>query len=112
MAKWETLGTLKQGDTLAFYLDLKVGGVAVTGAESKLRCQVRSPNYETVYTELVVTESIEKPGRYIFKTAEKGESQDWPVGDCILDVEYTDGEVVSSSKTMKLKIEKDVTRDG
>lgn len=106
-----SIGKLKQGDTLAFYIDLAADGNPIVGAESKLRCQVRDKKMHALYGELAITEDANVDGRYLVQTAIKGETQNWAVGDATLDIQYTDGDIVKSTETLVLTIERDVTRD-
>lgn len=106
-----SIGKLKQGDTLAFYIDLEAGGSPIVGAESKLRCQVRDKKMSALYGELTITADANTQGRYLVQTTTRGETQDWAPGEATLDIQYTDGNIVKSTETLLITIEKDVTRD-
>ncbi len=101
------LGTVKQGDTFAFYLDLNDDETPVTGAVAKLKSQVRSKANGNLIAELTITEEVSTPGRYLFAFAD---TQSWPIGIQEVDVQYEDGDITSSSETLDIKVVKDVTR--
>ena len=101
------LGTVKQGDTFAFYLDLNDDETPVTGAAAKLKSQVRAKSNGNLIAELTITEEVSTPGRYLFKSTD---TQTWPIGIQEVDIQYEDGDIVTSSETLDIKVVKDVTR--
>lgn len=104
----QTLGTIKRGDSFSFTAELKdsVTSAALTGIADKLKCQGRRYTYDTLITELTITET-ETLGTYLFSAAS---TADWVVGWKIaFDIEYTSDGKVSSSETFLADVEADIT---
>ena len=104
----ESLGTHKRGDTLSFTDALTDENEdAITGAEAKLACQMRTSG-GTLIDSFTITET-DTPGTYKFDA--QGDTDEYPLGTHLLDIEYTDGDVVSSTETFSITIIQDQTRD-
>lgn len=101
--------TVKKGDTLAFIVKrMDKDGNPLAGDAAKLRSQLRSSK-DVLIAEMVITET-ETPGSYLFQvSATKTATMD--VGNYVFDIQYKDGDLVKSSETFQVRIEKDVTRD-
>lgn len=97
----------KRGDTFMFVTCLQdENGVAVTGASQFLKSEIRNDK-DVLISELLVEET-ETPGEYLFKATD---TLTWPTGVYLYtDVQYTLGETVLSSETIRILIEKDVTK--
>ena len=101
-----TAGTIKSGNTLAFYIDLADGDEPIIGAASKLASQVRSST-DKLLADLDITEIDEIPGRYLMRTAT---SKSW-ASPVFCDIQYTDGGVITSTQTFQFIVEKAITHD-
>ena len=101
--------TFKKGDTLAFIVKRSdKEGNPLTGDAAKLRSQLRN-NKDVLIAEMTITET-EVPGSYLFQVdATKTATMD--VGTYVFDIQYKDGNLVKSSETFQVRVEKDVTRD-
>ena len=101
--------TIKKGDTLAFIVKRSdKDGNPLTGDAAKLRSQLRN-NKDVLIAEMVITET-EIPGSYLFQVdATKTATMD--VGTYVFDIQYKSGDLVKSSETFQVRVEKDVTRD-
>ena len=101
-----TAGTIKSGNTLAFYIDLADGDDPVTGAEAKLSCQVRNSN-----DRLLATMDISKvdatPGRYLLRTQT---DKSW-ASPILCDIQYVDGDIITSTQTFQFVVERSITHD-
>lgn len=102
--------TIKRGDTFAFYANItdETGAPLVTDAIN-LKSQVRDTNYNLI-SELTVAQT-DIAGRYLF-TADT--TADWPaapgIGKTLLmDIEINNGGKISSSRTVEIRVVKDVT---
>lgn len=104
----QTLPSFKRGDTFAFTASIKdSSGTPIIGAISKLKCQIRN-NLDVLMGETTITEPTS--GNYMFKIAN---TEFWPTGITLyLDIQYTDNDVITSSETISVQIEKDVTHNG
>lgn len=106
---------LKQGDT--FSVSFKFAdaeGLPVTGATSKFKSQVRNKANGDLYGNLSVREDSDNAGTYILQSGITDGVQDtqlWKEGTGYFDIQYTDGDVVTSTNTVKFKIVGDVTRE-
>ena len=100
-----TAGTVKSGNTLAFYIDLADGDNPVVGADAKLSCQVRSAN-DNLLATMDISEVSDTPGRYLLRTQT---NHNWtsPV-QC--DIQYVDGDIVTSTQTFQFIVERSITR--
>lgn len=104
----ESLGTHKRGDTFAYVAEIVDGESPVTGAEEKLRSQVRRKFDMKFIAELVVSET-ETPGMYQFLC--NNSTQGWDAAEYVVDIEYADNGVIVSSDTFDLVVVEDVTHD-
>ena len=104
----QTLGTLKAGATLAFYVDIKDGDVAITGVASNLKCQVRT-RASKLLSELSVREDQSIPGRYYFETPVGVSTSAW-TGIVQMDIRYKTETVASYTETFLLAIEPGITQ--
>lgn len=109
----KSLGKFKRGDTFAFYAKLKdknTGEPVIVSAD-KIKSQVRNNN-GILYANLIVLENEGQPGTYLFR-ANAEITKDWPPSSTLyIDIEITNEELVYSSETFSVEVEKDVTRDG
>ena len=96
---------IKRGDTLGFYANLTdTAGEPLTGKAAVLRSQVRT-SFGTLLAELPITEDSETPGRYYLRA----DTEEWPTGTHLCDIELAEGGVVSSTETFKVLVKEDVT---
>lgn len=102
------LGRLKRGDTFSFCVAVTSDDEPATGIASGLRSQVRKTFSSILISELSVVETSTS-GTYMFR--HDGSTQDWPLGQLLIDVEYTNGGIVVSSDTMSIEVIGDVTHD-
>jgi hypothetical protein len=101
------LGEFKRGDTFAFFANIKDGEEnPITGAASKLRCQVRD-SLDNLKAELTITEEIGTPGKYLFMALD---TSNWPITTITMDIQFNDEGIITSSETISAVILKDVTR--
>lgn len=100
-----TAGTIKSGNTLAFYIDLADGDDPVIGAEAKLTCQVRNANDRLLAT-MDISEVVATPGRYLLRTQTES---NWP-SPVLCDIQYVDGDIITSTQTFQFVVEKAITR--
>lgn len=105
----QTLSPFKRGDTFSFIAAIaSTSGTPLTGAASNLLCQIRN-KVDKLYSDLTITETS-TPGSYLFIT---NDTLDWTCGtDLYLDIQYTVGGIVTSSETIIIPVEKDVTHNG
>lgn len=106
----ERINPLKRGDTFAMYINLTDSSgeeeIPLIVSVENIKCQVR-----TEYDKLVQTldvEETETPGKYIIKS---DDTQNWPIGDLLSDIQITINNITSSSDTFIIPLVKDVTRD-
>jgi len=101
------IGTIKLGDTFSFSAEItdKATGNALTGAASKLRCQGRNYLNGDLIAELTITETA-TPGTYLFSA---GTTETWNTVQVLFDIQYTDGDLISSSETFLVQVEGDIT---
>lgn len=101
------IGTIKRGDTFSFTVEIKdnVTGTPLLGAADRLRCQGRDVICSKLMVEMVISET--SSGVYLFVA---NSTQEWPK-KILFDIQYTDGDVISSSETFFLNVEEDITRD-
>lgn len=101
--------TIKRGDTLSFILRrIDEEGEPQIGIASKLKSQIRNRK-DVLITEFIITETTDL-GDYLFVVPANITSS-LDVGTYYFDVEYTDNDIVSSSKTEEIQVVKDITRD-
>ena len=101
--------SVKRGDTLSFVVKRKnTDGSPMTGDENKLRSQLRDKS-DVLQGEFVITET-DTLGEYLF-VIPPTVTKNWKEGSLFFDIEYRDGDLVSSSTTSEVKVIKDVTRD-
>ena len=104
----QTLGTLKAGSTLVFYVDVKDNGVAVSGIASYLKCQVRT-RASKLLCELSVREDSSESGRYYFEMPNTYSTSTW-TGIVYMDIRYKNGTTTSYTETFLLSIEPGITQ--
>lgn len=99
--------SIKRGDTFGFSNAITEddGVTAITGIASELKCQIRK-NDELI-EELTITESTETPGTYIFLA---GDTSEWAITAYEMDIQRTSADTTTSTETILINIEKDVTR--
>lgn len=104
----QTLKSFKRGDTFAFYANLLNSvGEPYGGDAANLSCQVRD-SQDALIATLTIT-ATEVVGKYLFQAS----STDlWPLGVLYTDIEINEDGIISSSETIAIPIEKDVTRNG
>jgi hypothetical protein len=105
----QTLSSFKRGDTFSFIAAIaNSSGTPLTGEASNLSSQIRNKS-DKLYATLTITETTTL-GSYLFLT---NDTLDWPCGvDLYLDIQYTKGGVITSSETIIIPVEKDVTHSG
>lgn len=101
-----TAGTIKSGNTLAFYIDLADGDDPIVGASLKLSSQVRSST-DKLLADLDITEVEGAPGRYLLRAAT---DKSW-TSPVFCDIQYADGGVITSTQTFQFIVEKAITHD-
>lgn len=101
---------IKRGDTFAFYADItsEDGTPLITDVDN-LKSQVRDTDYNLISELTVAQTDIE--GRYLF-TADT--TADWSSAPgsgrtLLMDIEINIGGQISSSRTVKINVVKDVT---
>lgn len=101
--------SVKRGDTFFFNLEIKLADnvTPLVVSVDKLKCQIRKINTELVDTLEVSTTATE--GTYLF-TASDDKTLDYPIGELELDVKLNDGGIVVSTPTIKVLVDKDVTK--
>lgn len=100
---------LKRGDTLSFVVRRKTEtGEPMTGEALKLKSQIRD-KFDKLVAVFTITET-EIPGDYLLVVPAEN-TKAFPLGTVYFDVEYRDGNIVTSSDTMEIAVTKDVTRD-
>ena len=101
--------SVKRGDTLSFVVKRRnTDGSPMTGDASKLRSQLRDKS-DNLQGEFIITET-DILGDYLF-VVPATVTKNWAIGSLFFDVEFKDGDIVSSSATSEIKVTKDVTRD-
>ena len=101
-----TAGTIKSGNTLAFYIDLADGDDPVIGAAAKLFCHVRNSN-DRLLAEMDISEIEATPGRYLLRTQT---DKSW-VSPVFCDIQYVDGAIITSTQTFQFIVERAITHD-
>ena len=75
---------------------------------SKLKCQIRDSRNILIY-EIPIQETA-IAGEYLFSVP-ASVTKNWPLENLYLDIEYKDGDVVTSSETMSFKVIRDITKE-
>lgn len=96
--------TIKLGDTFSYEVDLTndLGSPLIT-AVINLKSQIKDLYNRLISTLTISTTSTS--GRYLLQ----GDTTSWVVGTMLIDIQYTDGTIISSTDTVLIKVEKDVT---
>lgn len=94
---------VKRGDT--FSAVCQRVGVDITS--TTIRSQIRAGTWRQ---DLTVTKTNAATGEFTL-SATAADSELWPLGNAIWDIEYTDAGAVHSTETVKLVIVEDVTHD-
>lgn len=102
----QSLPSFKRGDTFSFIASMSdSSGAPIIGAAEKLRCQIRDAS-DRMQGETTITEPTS--GNYLFKISSTAL---WPANTTLyLDIQYVDNDIITSSETISVLIEKDVTR--
>jgi hypothetical protein len=98
-----TTPKVKRGDT--FSAACQREGVDITA--TIIRSQIRSGAW---VQELTVTKTNAATGEFTL-SATPAQSEFWPIGKAVWDIEYTDSGAVRSTETVNLLIVEDVTHD-
>ena len=99
---------VKRGDTLSFIIKRKDEmGEPETGVANNMFSQVRNKAEELIGTFTIVETAEE--GSYLFLIPST-ETQLWSPGTYFFDIEYRDGDFVSSSQTEMIQVLADITR--
>ena len=100
------LGEFKIGDTFSINAEIKgPDGLPLTGKALNLKCQIRQTN-DAAVADCVVGE-VTPLGTYSFLVLNTSQ---WALGEMIMDIQLTEGVIINSSETYKIKVIKDVTR--
>lgn len=101
------LPTIKRGDTFAFVINLvDESGIGVTDALEYLSSEIRNEKDEKIET-LTISET-QVAGEYLIGAPD---TSSWPVGTYLYsDVQYERDGIISSSETIRILLDKDVTR--
>lgn len=108
LASSTTLGVHKRGDTFSYVAAIVEGATPITNKTANLRSQVRRKFDRKLMVELVPSETT-TPGTYQFLCTES--TQSWQPGEYVIDIQYTDNNIIASSKTFSLTVVEDVTHD-
>lgn len=103
-----TLTVHKRGDTFSYIVAIVDGTNPVINKTAYFRSQVRRKFDKKLMTELVPAETV-IPGTYQFLCTES--TQSWQPGEYIIDIQYTNNNIIVSSKTFSLTVVEDVTHD-
>lgn len=106
---------LKQGDTFLYsFPATEDDGSAATGIAARFKSEVynRSGSGKTKYGTLSVTEDSTTAGTYILQSGTTDgvqDTQDWPEGKAVFDIQYSEDNIVRSTYTIQFEIIGDVT---
>lgn len=104
----QTLKTIKPGDTFAFYANIEDdAGTPLAGLADTMKCQIRN-SIDELIADVGITET-QIPGQYLFEVQD---TTLWPVGVLYTDIRFANGDRVKLTETLKIKIVKEVTKDG
>lgn len=103
----KSLEPVKRGDTFTFIaiINDRVTQEPLTGITDKLKAEIRT-SVGSKISDLIITET-ETPGTYVFKCAD---TKTWPITTIYTDIQFTDEGIVTSSETIEIPVEKDVTQ--
>jgi hypothetical protein len=103
----QRLDPIKRGDSLGFYAVLTdESGLPVPGIAANLKSQVRD-NQDVLVADLTITEDATIPGKYLLQCSD---TSNWPVGTMLLDIQWSNNGIVTSTDTIQLPVQKDVTK--
>ncbi|WP_289135580.1 hypothetical protein [uncultured Brevibacillus sp.] len=95
-----SLPSIKRGDTFCYYI--KWEGAVL----SELKSQIRDG-----FDRLLADVTIEETGDlHTFKMSVPN-TEKWPIGTLLTDIQRVVGGIIQSSETMSISVIKDVTRD-
>lgn len=106
---------LKQGDTFLYsFPATQDDGSAANGIASRFKSEVynKPGTGKTKYGTLSITEDSSTPGTYILRsgvTTGVQDTQTWPEGKAVFDIQYTEDGIVRSTYTIQFEIVGDVT---
>lgn len=101
--------THKRGDTFELTCSLENGGNDVNITGWTVAAQLRQID-DTLVQGMTVTVTDAAAGEFTI-TAANTETDDWPIGNLEIDVEFTESDgSVSSSETFTIAVIKDITR--
>ena len=104
-----TLKQHKRGDTFSFITTFNDSqGQPMVDILSRLKCQIRNSKNMLIY-EISIQETA-TAGEYLF-SAPASVTRNWPLENLYLDIEYKDGDIVTSSETMSFQVIRDITRE-
>lgn len=104
-----TLPAFKRGDSFAMVCTYKrFNGPEPISDSTTIRAQLRDPA-DALIAELTlqVEDQTMEPGKFVLSASP---TQDWPVCDARMDIQFTTGGVIQSTRTARLPIIGDVTR--
>lgn len=96
--------SIKIGDTFSYEVDLTndLGSPLVTSVIN-LKSQIKDLYNRLISTLTITTTSTS--GKYLLQC----DTTNWIAGTMLIDVQYIDGTITSSTDTVLIKVEKDVT---
>lgn len=99
----------KRGDTFELTCSLENGGNDVDITGWTVAAQLRKTD-DTLVQAMTITVTNASAGEFTI-TAANTETDDWPLGNLDIDVEFTEASgAVSSSETFTINVIKDITR--
>lgn len=105
------LPQLKRGDTFSLgCVSYSADKIPEDLTDFSIRSQIRSAGSSKFIAELTVAKSDQElyPGEF---SVTWEETDNWPTGKLLLDIQFTNGSVVTSSETMELFVALDITHD-
>lgn len=98
---------IKQGDTFSFYADMKnEEGYPMTLPTSSFKCQIRD-KMDRLYDTMSIS-TTSSLGKYLFTATN---TNIWPLGTLVMDIQIEDGGIITSSDTVELQVIRGVTHE-
>lgn len=105
----ENLITFKRGDTLSLIITRRDDSDnPLTGEADRLFAQIRNAN-DVLITNMTISETATL-GDYELSVS-ASTTKNFPIGELYFDIEYRDTNLVWSTETYSIFVEKDVTRN-
>lgn len=103
-----SLPEFKRGDTFSMTCTYKEAGVPQNLTPISIKSQIREATNLVTELTAVIADQTTHPGVFVL-TPQSANTANWPLGNLLCDIQFTEGEAVRSTETFYIQIIEQVT---